>query len=152
MTAMTTATRSHHSTSTATVGAAGAVTAVTASTLTALFAHTWGEVISMVALIVVVAALVYAYVLPRGLRRENAGGTALTLAIIGAVVVVPGFWTGLPLVLGVAAMILGNTGRTARQGSGKYIVALALGALTSLFYLSIYVMEGIAGNTGFLLG
>lgn len=147
MTTMTTA-RSHHATSTAAVGV---VTAVTASTLTALFAHGWSEVIAMVTLIVGAAAFVYGYVVPRGLRRENAGGTALTLAIVAALVVLPGFWTGLPLVLGVAAMLLGNAGRTSRVGSGKCVAALALGALTSAFYLAIYVMEGMAGSTGFLL-
>lgn len=129
----------------------GAVVGLVAATLTTLFAHNWAEVISMVALIAVVTGIVFGFAVPRSLRGERPGRPALAYAIVAALVIVPAFWTGLPLVLGVAAMILGNAGRTARTGAGASIAALVLGALASLFYLSIYVMEGIAGSTGFLL-
>ena len=138
-------------TSTRGTAALGAAVAIVSATLTTLFAHDWREAISMSALIVVASALVYGYVVPRALRKESAGGTALGLAIPAALLAAPAFWSGLPLVLGVAAVLVGNAGRRAPSGSGKCIVALVLGALASLFYLSIYVMEAVAGNTGFLL-
>lgn len=134
------------------VAAIGTTVALVSAALTTLFAHGWGEAISMSALIVVTAAVVYGYVVPRALRQESAGGTALALAIPAALLVAPAFWTGLPLVLGVAAVLVGSEGRRAPTGAGKSIAGLVLGALTSLFYLSIYVMDGLAGNTGFLLG
>ena len=133
------------------VAATGAAVGVVAATLTVLFAHGWGEALSMVALIAATTVVVYGMLVPRGLQRGGAPNIALTLAVIAALVAVPAFWTGLPLVLGVAAVILGSAGRTARTGAGRSIGALVLGALASLFYLSIYVMEAFAGNTGFLL-
>ena len=44
-------------------------------------------------------------------------------------------------------MILGNAGRTARTGAGASIAALVIGALASLFYLSIYVHGGRSPGT-----
>ena len=150
---MTTMTTTPSSTlTTRSAGLIGVAVAAVAAALTTFFAHGWGEAIGMTALIAVVGAVVYGYVVPRALRKESAGGTALALAIPAALLVVPAFWTGLPLVLGVAAMLVGNEGRRAPTGAGKSIAGLVLGALASLFYLSIYVMEGFAGNTGFLLG
>ena len=95
--------------------------------------------------------MVWAYVVPRALRKESAGGTALGLAVPAALLVVPAFWSGLPLVLGVAALLVGNAGRKAPTGAGKCIAAIALAAVTVLFYLSIYVTEAVGGETGFLL-
>lgn len=125
----------------------GIATSAVSLTLTVLFAHTWGEVAIVAPAIVVVAAIVYGVVVPRALRRESPGGTALGLAVLAALLVVPAFWSGLPAVLGVAAMILGNAGR-GREGSGKAIAALVLAALTVAFHVSIYVMEGMQGMAG----
>ena len=149
---MTTITTTRSTTISRLVAATGAAVGLVAATLTTLFAHGWGEVISMVALLAVVTVVVYGYVVPSGLRREGAGGTALGMAVVAALLVAPAFWTGLPLLLGVAAMILGNAGRMARSGAGRSIAALVVGAATTLFYAFIYVSEALAGNTGFLLG
>ncbi len=135
----------------AVVRGTGAALGLVAATLTTLFAHDWAEVISMVALIAVVTGVVFGWAVPRSLAGDRPGRAGLAYAVIAALLVLPAFWTGLPFVLGVAAVILGNAGRTARSGAGASIAAVVLGALTSLFYLSIYVMEGIAGNTGFLI-
>lgn len=151
---MTTTTATGATSSTPSVRAAAGIgtgTAAMAFTLTTLFAHDWTEVIVVGGVIVAVTALVFGLVVPRALRSGASGGTALALAIGAAVVVVPAFWSGLPAVLGVAAMILGRTALLGRGGGGKAIAALVLASLTVLFYLSIYVMEGIAGATGFLL-
>jgi hypothetical protein len=150
MTALTTTPRADRQVGPAVL--AGIAAAAVATTLMALFAHDWGEVIVVAAGIAAGTAVVFGVVVPRGLRRESAGGAALTCAVLAALLVAPAFWSGIPLVLGVAAMILGNAGRVAPHDAGKSIAALVVGALASTFHLSIYVMEGFAGNTGFLLG
>lgn len=114
-------------------------------------AHTWAEIIVVGAMIALTSAIVFAVVLPRAMRRPSAGGTALALSIPGLVLLLPAFWSGLPLVLGVGGMVLGNHGRSAPNGAGKSIAALVLGALTVLGYFAIYIADGIvSGNAGFL--
>lgn len=148
---MTTATHTHETPTISRTALIGAATGVVAATLTTLFAHDWGEVAFSVAIIAVVTAVVWGIVVPQALRKDSAGGTALGLAVPAALLVVPAFWSGLPLVLGAAALLVGNAGRKAPTGAGKCIVAVVLAAATVLFYLAIYVMEGSTGKTGFLL-
>lgn len=140
-------------TTTPTVPAApiGIAVAVVASAFTTLCAHDWGEIGFMVPVILIAAGLVFGIVVPRALRKESAGGTALGLSIPAVLLTLPGFWTGLPLVLGVAGLVVGNAGRNARSGGGKCIAALVLGALAVVGYLAIYVMSFATGETGFLL-
>jgi hypothetical protein len=129
----------------------GLVTAITAAACSTFGAHDWTEVVVTVAVIVVAAGLVFGVVVPRALRKDSAGGTALGLSIPAALLTLPAFWTGLPLVLGVAGIIVANRGRTARSGSGQCIAALVIGALAVLGYLMIYAWDGlVAGNAGFL--
>jgi hypothetical protein len=136
--------------STRTVPLAGVGVGLVAATLSTLFAHDSQEALVEIALVAIGTVGVFGYVVPRALRKQSAGGTALTLGILAALLVVPAFWSGLPFVFGVAAVLVGNAGRSARTGSGRCIAGLVLGALAALFYLSIYVSEGIAGNAGFV--
>lgn len=131
------------------VGGLAATTVAAAGTVYG--AHNWTEIVVTVSVLAVVAAFVFGYVVPRALRTESAGGTALALSIPALVLVLPAFWTGLPMVLGVAGVMVGNAGRDARSGSGKSIAGLVLGALAILGYLAVYIGDGIiAGNAGFL--
>ncbi len=132
-------------------GALGLASGLVAAALTALFAHDWGEVVFSVSLIALVTAVVFAVVVPRALRKNSAGGTALALAIPAALLALPAFWSGLPLVLGVAGVLVGNHGRQVPDGGRKSIVALVLGALAVVSYIAIYATTGVAGETGFLL-
>ncbi|QZY29667.1 hypothetical protein [Nocardioides coralli] len=146
---MTTLTRTPSTTiTTGTVAGIGAATCAVALTLTTLFAHDWAEVATVAPVIVVAGAIVYGLVVPRALRRDSQGGAALVLAVLAALVVVPAFWSGLPLVLGVAAMVLGNAGRRSREGAGTAIAGLVLSTLAVLFYGWIYVSEGLQGMAG----
>ena len=125
--------------------------ALIGAVLLAYGAHDWTEIIVSASVLVAVAAVVFGLVLPKALRKESAGGTGLALSVPAVLLTVPAFWSGLPLVLGVAGMIVGNTGRNARTGSGKCIAALVLGALAVLGYAAIYVSDlVINGSTGFL--
>lgn len=133
------------------VATAGAAAGALAATLTTAFAHDWREVVVVVATIAVVTVLAFGLVVPRALRKQSAGGTALSLAIPAVLLTVPAFWSGMPLVLGVAGLLVGNAGRRGPGGAGKCIAAVVLSALAVLGYLAIYVSEGFAGEVGFLL-
>jgi len=150
MTATATPTTSPRPTA-ASVWTAGVAATVLAASGTAYGAHDWTEIVVTIPALVVVAAFVFGYVLPRALSKESAGGTALALSIPAVLLTLPAFWTGLPVVLGVAAAIVGNAGRNARSGGGRCIAGLVLGALAVLGYLAIYIGDGIIdGNAGFL--
>lgn len=130
---------------------AGAAAALVASALTTYGAHGWPEILVTVPVILVTTALAFGVVVPRALRKDSAGGTALGLSIPAVLLVLPAFWAGLPLVLGLAGLVVGNAGRTGRSGAGKCIAAVVLGAVAVLGYATIYVMDaGVSGNAGFL--
>ena len=130
---------------------AGAAATILGAAGTVYGAHNWTEIFVTVPALAVVAGFVYGYVLPRALRKESAGGTALGLSIPAVLLTLPAFWSGLPMVLGVAAVIVGNAGRNARSGGGTCIAGLVLGALAVLGYLGLYIGDGIvSGRSGFL--
>lgn len=125
----------------------GIVTAVVSSVFTYLGAHDPGEYISMIALGLVAAAVVYGWVVPRTLERDAAPKTAMAMSVIAALATLPAFWTGLPLVLGAAGALVGYAGRSAAKGSGLSIAAMLIGVLSVLGYLTIYIVDGIVmGN------
>lgn len=99
------------------------------------------------AVLVVVAAGLYGLLLPAGLRGVAAGrwsGAALTLGIVALVLTPVSFWSGLPLVVGTAAAVLGAAGRrTATTGRGRATAAVVLGVLAVVACLVMSVL----GNT-----
>lgn len=103
-----------------------------------------GEALSMVALDLLVVGLVYPLVVVRGLRADHAGGRALALGIVGVLLIVPAAWSGLPMILGAAAALLGYAGRRAATGSGKATAAFVLGILGVVGYLAFYVSDWLA--------
>jgi len=147
MTAIT-ATSSHPSKG-AIAGIGAAVLLVTAAA-TAVGAHDWAEIGVIVGISAVATVLVFGLVVPWALRKESAGGTALALSIPALLLVVPAFWSGLPFVLGVAGMVVGNAGRRAPKGGVACIVATVLGALAAVAYVTIYISDATSGGTGFL--
>jgi hypothetical protein len=125
----------------------GIATAVVSSVFTYLGAHDARESISMIALGLVSAAGVYGWVVPRALERDAAPKTAMAMSVIAALLTLPAFWTGLPLVLGAAGALVGYAGRGAAKGSGLSIAAMLIGVLAVLGYLTIYIVDGIVmGN------
>ena len=126
--------------------AAIAVTVVSLA-LTVYGAHDLTEILIVSSVILVAVIGVYGLVLPRALMRPSAGGTALALSLPAALVTLPAFWSGLPLVLGVAGAMVGFAGRRAASGARASIAAVVLGALASMAYLAIYLIDGfILGN------
>jgi hypothetical protein len=102
-------------------------------------AHNTTEIVSMVALSALVTAGVFGLLLPRALHQDSAPGRALTLSVLGLLLIVPAFWSGLPMVLGSAGALLGYAGRNAATGSRGSIVAAVIGALAVVGYLTTYV-------------
>ena len=81
-------------------------------------------------------------VVPRGLQREAAGATALTLSVLG-LLTVAAFWSGLPPILAGGGALLGWAGRDAERGRAMSRAAIAIGGLALLAYLAIYVTDAI---------
>ncbi len=117
---------------------------------TAVGAHDWRELLVVMGIIAVVTALVFGLVVPRALRKESAGGTSLALSIPAVLLLLPAFWSGLPMVLGAAGLLVGNAGRRAERGAGLCIAGVVLGALAMIGYVAIYVSDASNGGLGFL--
>ena len=66
---------------------------------------------------VVLGALTFGLVAPRVMRGTRMSGWALGFAI-AAIVTLAGYWSGLPVVFGTAALLLGTTGRRLRLADG----------------------------------
>jgi len=116
---------------------------VAAIALTAYGAHDMGEILVVTAVILATTAGVYGLLLPRKLRQESAGGTSLTMSLVGLALLLPAFWSGLPLVLGVAGAILGYAGRKATKGAGMSQAGFAIGVLSSVGYFAVYVLDAL---------
>lgn len=137
-------------TSSRTVAALGVASGLLATAWTVYGAHHWGEIAIVLGILAVATPLVFGLFVPRALRKESAGGTALGLSIPAVLVLIPAFWSGLPLVLGVAGLVVGNAGRRAPTGANKCIAAVVLGALAALGYVAIYLFDAMQGGAGFL--
>ena len=103
-----------------------------------------GEALSMVAFGLLVVCLLYPLVVARGLRAENSAGRALVLGVLGVLLIVPAFWTGLPMILGAAAALLGYAGRGSGTGAGRATAAFVLGTLSMVGYVAFYVSDWLA--------
>lgn len=100
------------------------------------------EFLVVCAVIAVAAAVVYGWVVPRGLQREAAGATALTLSTLGLLTVLA-FWSGLPPILAGGGALLGWAGRDAERGRGMCRAAIGIGALALVGYLVIYASDSL---------
>lgn len=103
--------------------------------------NSMGEWVFELGIQIVAAGVIFGLVVPRGLRHESPGRRALVMGVLGALLVAPAFWLGLPIQLGAAAVLLGYAGRRDSTGSGMSIASVVLGSLTVVFYLSIYIGE-----------
>ena len=98
------------------------------------------EFLVICAVIAVAAAVVFGWVVPRGLQREAAGATALTLSILGLVAVLA-FWSGLTPILAGGGALLGWAGRDADRGRAMSRAAIGIGAVALVGYLAIYLAD-----------
>ena len=100
------------------------------------------EFLVVCAIIAVAAAVVFGLIVPRGLQREAAGATALTLSILGLLTVLA-FWAGLTPILAGGGALLGWAGRDADRGRGMSWAAVVIGAIALVGYLAVYSTDAI---------
>ena len=105
--------------------------------------YSGGEFWVISGLIAVATAVVFGLVVHRSARRSAFVG--LALAIAGLLLLVPAFWSGLPAVLGAGGVALGVAARRTRR-SGVATAAVAIGALTLIGYVAIYLLDWMATN------
>lgn len=96
--------------------------------------HSLGEYLAVLAIIAVSATIVFGLVVPRWHGKR----AALLVGVL-AVVSVVAFWSGLPVVLGAAAILLGLRLRDTEQSAGS--VALALGCLAIAGTVIVYILD-----------
>ena len=121
-----------------------AVAVFTATTALTLYgAHGRYEIPMVMTGIIVSIVGVYGFLLPRKLAQPGAGGTALILSSVAAVIAVPTFWSGQSLILGAAGALLGYAGRKAPSGAGKSIAAIVVGVLVSIAYFAVYLLDAL---------
>ena len=130
----------------------GVVTTLVVAFFNVARADSAAEALVVTAVDLVVVGLVLALVVAPGLRHESAGGRGIVLGVVGLLALVPAFWSGLPMVLGAGAVMLGYAGRRASSGSGRAIIALVLGTLSVVGYLAVYVSDWISNPGGSWLG
>ena len=118
------------------------VGAIAAATVT-WGAHGAGDLAILVTAVAVATALVFGVVVPRALRTTGSGGRALWLALPAIVILFPLFWSGLPLVLGSGAVMVGLVRRHDPTGGTKAVVGLVLGSLAVVGYAGIYLIDGL---------
>ena len=117
---------------------------VASSALTVYGAHDLAEILVVLAGITVTMIGVYGFLLPRKLAQGSGATSALVLSVIAMLVLLPAFWSGLPLVLGVAGAMLGHAGRNAESGSRRSVGALVLGIIAAIGYFAIYVLDTLS--------
>ncbi len=100
--------------------------------------ETDGRYISSVVIPVVATVLVFAIVMASALRKESFAGTALTLSILG-VLLVPALWFGMTLVFAAAGTMLGWAGLGIAKGVGRSRAAFVLGLLVIVGLLAGYI-------------
>lgn len=95
---------------------------------------------AIIAVAVVLGAIAFGLVVPRVMRGARMSGWALGFAIV-AIVTLAGYWSGLPVVFGAAALLLGTTGRRLRLSDGlKARLAMAAMILGGIAILADVVM------------
>lgn len=96
---------------------------------------------------VVFAAIIFGLLVPWALRSTHAQRssiTALVCSLLGLLMLLPAFWSGLPVILGAAGIALGQVGHARAQTSGTRTTALAalvIGALAGVLCIAITVAE-----------
>lgn len=103
-------------------------------------AHGTREFLIICAVIAVVAAVIFGWVVPCTLGREALGIPALVLSVAGLVSVLV-FWMGLPPILAAAGALLGWAGRDSVRGAGKCRGAMVIGALALAAYVTIFILD-----------
>jgi hypothetical protein len=102
----------------------------------------------------VLAALaigIFGILVPAGLRGATAhpgraSGWGLALSVLGVVAVPVAFWSGLPLLLGTAGVLLGSAGRRAARDAGRGGALPGWAVGVGVFAIAACLAIGIVGT------
>jgi hypothetical protein len=105
----------------------------------------------LVGICVVLAAVVFGVLVPKGLRalreaKPHATRWPLTLGIVG-VVLMPAFWSGAPIIIGTGALILGTAARRDAGEQGWSTKSATTAVVLGLIATVLPVVVTILGNT-----
>jgi hypothetical protein len=104
----------------------------------------------LVIIVAVLAAIIYGLLTPIALRRAEAPAASGSRWAVGMAVVsflsLAVFWTGLPVVLGPAAAMVGRTGRDATGGSKAYSIAWGLGLFAAVAAVAVTIIGNTTGG------
>ena len=87
-----------------------------------------------------VAVGLFGWVIPRTTRPARTGLVVGVLALLS----IAAFWTGLPYVLGPAAVVLGQLGRARSETRMPATIAIALGVLATAGGIAAVVLDQLA--------
>lgn len=102
--------------------------------------HSTSDYLIVLAIIGVAALIVFGWAVPRGLRKESAGGTAVVLSALGLLTIAV-FWSGLPPVLAAGGIVLGLAGWNARSGAWLCRTAVVVGLFVLTADVVIYIQD-----------
>lgn len=84
-----------------------------------------------------IAAALFGWAIPRIERPARAGLVVGVLALLS----LPAFWSGLPYVLGPAAIALGLLGRARAESRGSGTVAVGIGTVATVAAIAAIIVE-----------
>jgi hypothetical protein len=99
-----------------------------------------GPYVFTLAVSLVIAGALFGWAIPRIERAGRAGLIAGAFALLA----LPIYWSGLPYVLGPAAIVLGLLGRGRAEGRGAATVAVVLGALATAGGIAGIVLDSMS--------
>jgi hypothetical protein len=96
-----------------------------------------GPYVSMLAVSVVVASAVFGWAMPRSERPARDGIVVGALGLLA----LPVYWTGIPYVLGPAAIAFGLLGHARPQNKGAAVTAIVLGVLATVAGVAVVILD-----------
>jgi hypothetical protein len=99
----------------------------------------------IIAVAVVLGGLIFGLGVPRLLRSQRLPGWALAVGILG-LAALAAYWSGLPVVFGAAALLLGTTGRRLAATQAKPAKLATAAAVIGALAVSIDVIATIVST------
>jgi hypothetical protein len=96
-----------------------------------------GAYVSMLAVSIAVAAAVFGWAMPRSERPARDGIVVGALGLLA----LPVYWTGIPYVLGPAAIAFGLLGHARPQKKGAAVAAIVLGVLATIAGVAVVILD-----------
>ena len=94
----------------------------------------------VVVVLLVISAVLFFLVVPRAARSNRPALAGLVCGIIG-IVFLPAFWSGVPIVLGAAGVLLGRMGQTTTGRGGLALAAIVTGTLAVVLDLFGFLLD-----------